>query len=219
MHQSRIELSFDAGTITVEGEVADIAAKKLALERIAAFPEVTGIVDRLRVMPAQPMGDREVLNLLRDALLEEGALADIALFEMVKGERLLVREPPLGRRGAITVRVDDGVVTLDGEVQGLAQKRLAGVLAWWVPGSCDVVNGLGVEPPEEDSDEEITEAVRVAIEKDPFVDAAQVRVHTRNRQVILDGLVPTDSERDMAEYDAWSVFGVDQVVNRISVRP
>ncbi len=27
----------------------------------------------------------------------------------------------------------------------------AGVLAWWVPGSRDVVNGIAVELPEEDS--------------------------------------------------------------------
>jgi osmotically-inducible protein OsmY len=30
----------------------------------------------------------------------------------------------------------------------------------------------------------------------------------------LKGLVPTESEREMAEYDAWFVCGVDNVINR-----
>jgi malonate-semialdehyde dehydrogenase (acetylating) / methylmalonate-semialdehyde dehydrogenase len=33
----------------------------------------------------------------------------------------------------------------------------------------------------------------------------------------LDGLLPSESERDMAESDAWYVLGVDNVINRIAV--
>lgn len=121
--------------------------------------------------------------------------------------------------GKITVSVADGVVTLDGDLPGLAQKRLAGVLAWWVPGARDVVNGIGVTPPEADDDEQMTDAVRTALEKDPFVNADQISVTTRNAVVTLHGIVPTPSERDMAEYDAWYVFGVDKVRNDIDVRP
>jgi hypothetical protein len=39
--------------------------------------------------------------------------------------------------------VNNGVVLLDDHVNGLTQKRLAGVLAWWVPGNRDVINGDG----------------------------------------------------------------------------
>lgn len=42
-YQFPIELDCDDGTLTVEGEVGDVAAKKLALERAAALPEVSGI--------------------------------------------------------------------------------------------------------------------------------------------------------------------------------
>jgi osmotically-inducible protein OsmY len=35
--------------------------------------------------------------------------------------------------------------------------------------------------------------------------------------VRLTGLVPTESERDMAGFDAWYVFGVDRVINEIEV--
>lgn len=211
-------LSLDAdGVMIVEGEVENVATKKLALERIAAVPGVAGIIDRLRVRPAQPMDDGQIRDLVRDALLQEPALADMTLRERVKGKRRTVRELPEGAHGAIELSVVDGVVTLDGDVPGYAHKSLAGVLAWWVPGTRDVVNGLGVSPPEEPDDGEITEAVRVALEKDPFVDAAQVRVSTKDREVVLMGMVTTEAERKMAEFDAWYVFGVDRVVNRIAV--
>jgi osmotically-inducible protein OsmY len=169
-------------------------------------------------MPAQAMGDGQIRDSVRNALLAEPSLADLAIREVVKGEELTAREPARGANGAITLRVESGVVTLAGEVPSVARKSLAGVLAWRVPGSRDVVNGLGVEPPEENSDAEITKAVRVALEKDPFVEAAQVRASTANHVVTLDGLLRTEAEREMAEFDAWYVFGVDRVVNRIAVR-
>jgi osmotically-inducible protein OsmY len=212
-----VAIYFSDGVLTAEAEMPDVAAKKLALEALAAVPGVRGIVDRLHVTPAERMEDGEIRDLMRDALLQDPALANIALYEVVKGERLIVRDPPGAGLNSITITVEDGIVTLDGDVPGLAQKRLAGVLAWWVPGSRDVINGIAVTPPEEDNDEEITEAVRVALEKDPFVNAGQVHVRTRNSEVVLDGLVPGEPEKDMAEFDAWYVFGVDRVDNRIVV--
>jgi len=141
-----IHLAFSNGDLTIEGEVPNIAAKKLALERAAAVPAVSHIVDRLRVAPAERMMDGQVRDLVRDALLQEPALAECTLREWVKGKPEMVRAPTPSR-GAIDIRVEDGVVTLDGDVPGLAHKRIAGVLAWWVPGSRDVINGLGVTPP------------------------------------------------------------------------
>jgi osmotically-inducible protein OsmY len=214
-----VELDFSDGTLTIEGEVQNVAVKKLLLERGAAHPAVDGIVDRLHVAPSQSMGDSQIRNLVRDALLEEGALAEVAIREVVKGETLTVREPPGPCCGDIVIEVADGVVTLDGVVPSLAHKRLAGVLAWWVPGSRDVINGLDVSPPEQDTDEEVTDAVRMALEKDPFVDASQIGVTTKDCVVTLDGVVPKDAEREMAEFDAWYVFGVDKVENHIAVYP
>jgi osmotically-inducible protein OsmY len=218
MSRTPVALAFADGVMTIEGEVETIAAKKLALERLTALPTVERVVDRLHVKPAQAMADGQIRDLVRDALLDEAALSDVAIREVVKGHERTVREPPVGANGSITVRIEDGIVTLDGEVRSYAQKSLAGVLAWWVPGSRDVVNGLGIDPPEEATDGEVTEAVRVALEKDPFVNPSQIRVSTAGRVVTLTGLVPTDAEREMAEFDAWYVFGVDRVINQIAVR-
>jgi osmotically-inducible protein OsmY len=61
--------------------------------------------------------------------------------------------------------------------------------------------------------------VRIALEKDPFVDASQIRVGVRARTVRLTGLVRSRTARDVAEWDAWYVFGVDDVINEIAVGP
>lgn len=208
-----IEMSFADGTITLEGEVESVAAKKLALELVAGLPAVVGIVDRVRVRPAQVMTDEEIGRHLQDALLQEPGFADFAIAQGT-GKNV----PPEGEpRGRIWYEVKDGVVILNGHVPGLAYKRLAGVLAWWIPGSRDVVNGLEVVPEEEESEAELTDAVRLALEKDPFIDASQIRVFSHDFVVRLEGWVPREDQRHMAECDAWYVFGVDQVDNRIAV--
>jgi osmotically-inducible protein OsmY len=216
LHGRHLAVSLDGRVLTLEGEVPDVAAKKVGLEIAAAVPGVEHIVDRLRVEPAARMGDNEIRDHVRDLLLEEPALQP------------LLRAPPapveaagLGPGavlGAIGLSVSEGVVTLDGYAPSLAHKRLAGVLAWWVPGVRDVVNGLEVVPPEEDDDGEITDAVRIALEKDPLVDAGEVGVSTRDAVVTLGGVVPCEAQRRAAERDAWCVFGVDGVRNEIEVR-
>lgn len=92
------------------------------------------------------------------------------------------------------------------------------MLAWWTPGCRDVVNSLDVQPPEEDGDGEVLDALRLVLEMDPLVQADQVRAGCRNYVVTLDGYVRTEEERRQAELDAWCLFAVDKVVNRIEVR-
>ncbi|HSN89853.1 MAG TPA: BON domain-containing protein [Anaeromyxobacteraceae bacterium] len=216
LHGHRVVASLVDRVATLEGEAPDLAAKKIALEIAAAVPGVEHIVDRIRVEPATRMGDDEIRDHVRDLLLEEPALQP------------LLRAPPAPVEagglapgavlGAVGLTVHDGVVTLDGYAPSLAHKRLAGVLAWWVPGVRDVVNGVEVVPPEQDDDGEITDAVRIALEKDPLVDAGEVGVSTRGAVVTLAGVVPCETQRRAAERDAWCVFGVDGVRNEIQVR-
>ena len=212
-----IHFVFINGELTIEGEVDHIAGKKLALEAAARVSGVSRIIDRLHVRPATPMGDGEIRDKVRDALLEEIALASCTIRVLDQGCLEVVRETP-DAVGTIDVRVEDGIVTLDGDVAGPGQKRIAGVLAWWVPGSRDVINGIGVTPPEQDSEAAVTDAVLQVLEKDPFINSESIRVHTRRAVVTLDGTVPREAEVKLAEDDAWYVFGVDKVVNRLIVR-
>ena len=217
LHAFPLMLEFDNGVLTMEGEVEHIMAKKRALEVAAALPGVGRIVDRLRLIANGRMQDGEIRDHVCNALLAENLLGSCAIWAIVKGKPEVVRETDQGMEGSIDVEVNDGVVVLNGAVPSLSAKRLAGVLAWWVPGSRDVINGIEVSPPEEDNDDEVTDAVRLVLEKDPFVNADQLRVGVRNAVVALDGIVPTKHERDMAEHDAWYVFGVEDVINRLEV--
>ncbi|KAF0215240.1 MAG: transport-associated protein [Geobacteraceae bacterium] len=217
LHHCPVGIDYVEGVVILEGETESIAGKKLALELAAAVPGVTGIVDRLRVAPAEQMEDGAIRDHVCDALIVEPVYNDYTIRVLVKEAWETAREVQLEPAGAIEVEVTDGVVTLNGRVGSLSHKRLAGVLAWWVPGSRDVVNGLEVVPPMGDNDDEVRDAVRLVLEKDPFVNASQIRITCRDCVVTLDGVVTKPKERDMAEADAWYVFGVDRVINNLEV--
>ncbi len=216
LHRYPVSLDLDGdGTLTLEGDAVNIAAKKLALELAASIPGVSGIVDRLRLAPTEPMGDGAIRDHIRDQLLQDSALQGCSISVRVKEQMETCRESIAQPPASIEVSVDDGVVTLNGRVSSLSHKRLAGLMAWWVPGSRDVINGIEVVPPQDDIDDEITDAVRAALEKDPFVNPDRMRVSTRNCVVTLDGFALNQKEKEMAEIDAWYIFGVDKVVNRL----
>lgn len=219
-HLRQVALESD-GALLLEGEVARLAHKKLALLHAAAIPGVTELVDRVHVAvrtPGRHISDRmaEMLTLepdfrgfeVRVATAREAAGLDAG------------RDGPASDSlpGSIDIEEDNGVVTLNGIVPSLVHKRLAGAIAWRVPGVRDVINGIAVDPPEEDGPGQIEEAVRVVLDHNPAIDAAQVRVGVRNCVVRLTGLAPSEIVREIAEDDCWAVFGVDDVINEIEVR-
>jgi osmotically-inducible protein OsmY len=204
--------------VVLEGEVADIAAKKLALERTAAVTGVRGVIDRLRVKSAERRGDGAIRDSICAFILRQSEFGRCAVRALAKGRMESLREVPEGGSGEIEVAVADGVITLEGKVVSTSHKRVAGVLAWWTPGCRDVVNSLIVEPPQQDTDEEVVDALRLVLEIDPFVKAEQIRATCRNDIVTLEGYVRTGEERRRAEFDAWCLFAVDGVINRLEVR-
>ncbi len=138
LHHATIHMDYEDGALIMEGEVERLAAKKMAMELAAAVPGVTGIVDRLRIIPSHRMGDGAILDAVRDAFLAEPALQNCTIRLRSKGKMETVREALSDPHGEMEVSVQDGVVLLDNYVNNLTQKRLAGVLAWWVPGTRDV---------------------------------------------------------------------------------
>ncbi len=212
------ELAIDSdGVVTLEAEVESVGQKRLALRRIAAIRGVAGIVDLLHVRPAVHMSVDGILDHLRRAFAEEPSFRGERISER-RGETLiLIRNAPEGAIGDIDIEVADGIVTLNGTLLSHTAKRFAGVLAWWVPGVRDVVNGIAVDPPEKDAPILIEEAVRYALEKDPFVDAWQIRAGVRQSTVHLTGIVRSTEIKRAAEADAWYVLGVDDVINEIEV--
>jgi len=105
------------GTATIAAEVDTVAIKRLALERLAATPGVTAIVDRLRVKPALAMSDDGILDHLRKAYYDEPSFRQLALKERDGGKLKLVRETP-DACGEIEIDVKQGVVIFEREGAG-----------------------------------------------------------------------------------------------------
>lgn len=213
LHRYPIDIRVEEGALVLEGEVGSIVAKRLAPYLAREVQGVTAVRDRLRVVPSEPRGDGAVLDSVYQELRQESAFHSYAI---VTGDE----DPaPTDVRGVIRVAVNEGVVRLEGNVPSLTHKRLAEVLAWWSPGSVDVDNRLHVVPPEQDNDDEISDALRIVLEKDPWLDASQISVRVHNKVVDLEGLLHTQEQKNMAEYNAWYIPGVHEVINRIEVRP
>jgi len=166
-----------------------------------------------------PKGDGEILDVLGALLLDARDLKNCTLRVMKKGQPLALQKIiDDDASGDILAAVEAGVVTLDGWVISLSHKRLAGVLAWWTPGCRDVVNALEVVPPEQDGDDEISDALLLVLEMDPLIlHSGRIRIQTQDGVVTLQGLVRSQAEKERAEQDAWCLFAVDNVINRIAV--
>lgn len=214
----RVEYNIVERALVLEGEVDNIIAKRRAYECACRVDGVDGIMDRLRVRPGEPRGDGAIRASITQSILDEPTLRDCALHACHKGMMETLRAPP-DSRDVIGVTVADGVVELTGHVGSLSHKRLVGALSWWAPGCRDVLNEMSVAPPEADNDGEIADALRLVLEKDPLMPhAGDLGIGVRDRVVTLGGVVTNEEERRQAEYNAWYVVGVRDVINRLEVR-
>ncbi|SDY64572.1 BON domain-containing protein [Nitrosomonas sp. Nm33] len=216
-HRYPVKVHVVQGAVVMEGEVADIAAKKLALEAAGAIEGTREVVDQLRVVPSERRGDGAISDSLANFLLNANELRNCTIRIVSNGKLETLRKAPPDDGGSIDFEVKDGIIALNGTVISLSHKRIAGVLAWWTPGCRDVVNSLDVVPQEEDTDYEVIDAVRLVLEMDPFVQPEQIDVKCSNYVVTLQGYVRTADERQRAELDTWYVFGVARVINNLDL--
>ena len=211
-----LTLSFADGALIIKGEVPDVAVKRHAIHAAASVDDVGVIVDRLTVAPAEILGDRQIRDQFRDVLYREPAFTDFMLIAVDRGSPTVLRRP-VEAGGRIEYDVDRGIVTLNGAVPSVEHKRLAGVLAWWVPGRRDVVNAMTVEDGVGQAAGTLADWVKEILDRDEALDAAAITVAAENGTVRLSGRVASESDRDQAEFDAWYVDGVDQVINNIEI--
>lgn len=220
LHRFPIHVLKNGQGLRLEGEVENIAAKRVALLIAQRASGLEKVIDALRLVPAEPRGDGEIRDGFVRSLVAQQELRNATIRQFTKGRHQIVHEtnyedPPAD----IQFAVADGVLTLTGQVLSLTHKRIIEALAWWTPGCRDVVNKLQVMPAEEDNDDELTDAIRLVLEMDPMVNAGQITVRVSRGAVTLAGALHHDGERRQAEMDAWSVWGVNEVHNRIEVAP
>ena len=115
LHTNPIQIDYNDGELTLTGETETIAAKKTALAIAGKTPGISAIIDRLHVQPAERMEDGEIRIHICNAILAEQLLEPYALRAWVKGNLESARET-VGTSGVIEVEVQDGLVTLNGQV-------------------------------------------------------------------------------------------------------
>ena len=220
LHRHPVDVTVEDGAVVLDGEVESIAAKRLALAHARGLNGFE-VVDRLRIAPVERLGDGAVRDLYCGFLAAQGEFMNCGIRARDNGGMRVIREAaeaPEEWKGDIEVAVADGVITLEGHVISLSHQRLAEVFGWWTRGCRDVVNRLKLDPPERDNDEEVVEALSLVYEIDPELDADQIRVHSTDFVVRLDGFVASDGARRRAELDAWALCGVKRVDNHLQVR-
>jgi osmotically-inducible protein OsmY len=117
----------------------------------------------------------------------------------------------------IKVVVQDGWITLEGDVEWHYQKERAEDAVRWVKGVKGVINSIQVQP--KVTADEIKRKIEEAFKRNAEVDANRITVETHDGEVILKGTVHSWVEREEAERAAWAAPGVHKVEDRISIRP
>ena len=210
LHRCPLRIEHD-DAVRLVGTVEDIRAKRRALMLARQAGGTDAVYDDMRLDTATQRGERELCRAVVDMLKQEPAFAEIHIAE---GDP----PPDEGALDVIAVAAEGARVHLRGHVASLSRRRLAEVLAWWVPGVGDVVNALHVEPAEQDSDGELADAVRLALEKDPSIPGRQLDITARNGMIRLEGAVDSEEQRRLAILDCWYIPGVHGVEDALSVK-
>jgi hyperosmotically inducible periplasmic protein len=123
---------------------------------------------------------------------------------------------------AISVTVNNGVVTLGGTAYGPVDADSAVAVATYTKGVKDVINEISVDPVSP-MDDRIRRAVYRAVYGFPSlnryaIDPAQpIRISVQNGNVTLYGVVDRQSDKDAAGIRANGVSGVFKVTNNLVV--
>lgn len=115
----------------------------------------------------------------------------------------------------VTVRVDSGVVVLEGQSDNLLAKDRATRVAQSVSGVLTVVNNLEVQSSRSDVD--ILADVQKALASDPATNDWDIQPKVNNHQVTLTGTVESWQEKELAGVVVKRVDGVTGITNNLTV--
>jgi osmotically-inducible protein OsmY len=134
-------------------------------------------------------------------------------------ERALEWEPSIGAED-IGVAVDDGIVTLRGNVRSLAEKSAAGRVSSRVFGVRAIANDLTVRVPasHERTDSQIADAAANAVAWSAVIPQNAVSVAVADGWVTLTGRVGWQYQKEAAARAVRDLRGVKGVTNNITLQ-
>lgn len=196
--QTEIGVEVDKGVVTLTGTV-DSYAKKLAAKEAAH--RVIGVLDvaddvQVKFPGSLTRTDTEIAQAVRYALEWDAFVPDQKIRSTVSG----------------------GFVTLEGEVNTLRQKEDADRVVRMLTGVKGTYNRLTIARIKADPIK-LRKSIEGALERRAEREAEKIRVKVEDSVVILEGSVPTWSERTAILGTVSHAPGVGEVRDRLTVNP
>ena len=184
------------GAVTLTGHAATYAQKLAAARAAERVQGVKAVANEIKV---------ELAGMGRDDADIAAAIARILDWDVQIPE------------GAVHARVENGWVTLDGEVDYDYQKREVERMVNHVRGVAGVRNFITVRPPA--SPEAVEAAIEQAFRREAEVDARHVKVEVTDHTAKLYGHVHSMREASAAAVAAAAAPGIAEVDSHLVVTP
>lgn len=182
------------GVVTLTGTV-DSYMKKWEAEDIALRVRgVRAVANELqvRLLPSDERTDEDIARAAKQALESSFEVPD-----------------------TVTVTVENGYLTLRGEVEWQHQRKAAERKVRNLIGVKGVVNLIEVKP--KLKPEDLKRKIEQAILRTAEVDAKNIQVDVRDGRVVLKGKVHSWFEKEEAKREAWLAPGVREVVDNLDI--
>ena len=190
-----VDVSTDDGIVTLSGSVDSYYAKLEAEETAESVKGVLAVINDIDVKPL----------VRRDNEIRADIISTLAI-------------DPVTESYEIDVSVEDGVVTLTGEVVSFTEKSVAEQVVQGVQGVKGVENLISYELVSDRADTDIQRDIVYRLKSDASIDAGLIDVKVDDGKVTLEGSAGSAAEKREAETEAWIVPGVDSVDNQIEVK-